>query len=174
VQPLLYPLSSSHSKKDNFKTQPIMMRTLLYAAILLPFYSSCTTNSAPSDVLTETEVKDFVAAYDQSWSTRDTLKLKELLDDNYIYFSSVGATSDKKESIAMFAPENNYKIDQSIRKEIKVILNGNTAVVNSHWIGHGSFKGTAFNDDQRCGIILKKTNNKISILSENCVQISQH
>lgn len=151
-----------------------MMRTLLYVAILLPFYSSCTTNSTSSDILTETEVKDFVAAYDQSWSTRDTLKLKELLDDDYIYFSSVGATSNKKESIAMFAPENNYKIDQSIRKEIKVILNGNTAVVNSHWIGHGSFKGTAFNDDQRCGIILKKTDNKISIISENCVQISEH
>lgn len=151
-----------------------MKRILFYVAILLPFFAGCTDTKVTSDTLTETEVKDFIAQYDQKWSNRDTVALKDILDDNYIYFTSTGATSNKKESIGMFDPANNYTIEKSARSEIKVILNGNTAVVNSHWIGNGTFMGTAFNDDQRCGIVLKKTDNKIRIISENCVQISKH
>ena len=135
---------------------------------------SCGGNRAkPMDagLLTEAEVKDFVQAYDKAWESRDTIAMKELMDEKYIYFSSTGSTTGRSNIIGWFTPADKYKVDTAYRDQVNIIINGNTAIVNSHWVGHGSFGTEKFDDDQRCGLVIQKLNGKLKIISENCVQI---
>jgi hypothetical protein len=57
------------------------------------------------------------------------------------------------------------------RSEIAITLYGNTAIVSTRWKGKGSYRGTPFNEDQRCSIVLIKKDNKVEILSEHCTPI---
>ena len=125
------------------------------------------------NALTDKEVNDFINNYDSMWAKRDTNAMKEAMAENYIYFTSVGTTSTRDRIIGWFTPADKYKIDTAIRSEIKVTVSGNTAVVSSRWIGSGSFDGERFSDDQRCGLVIKKENGKLSIISEHCVQIEK-
>src|SRR5688572_23947232 len=93
--------------------------------------------SALETVLTEKEVRDFVNDYDNMWAKRDTTAMKEAMSDNYIYFTSVGSTTDRKKILGWFVPADKYKVDTAIRSEIDVTIHENTAVVSSRWIGSG-------------------------------------
>ena len=79
--------------------------------------------------------------YDNLWAKRDTAALKEAMADSYIYFTSVGSTTDRKEILGWFVPADKYKVDTAIRSEIGITIHGNTAIVSSRWIGSGSFDG---------------------------------
>jgi len=49
------------------------------------------------------------------------------------------------------------------------------AVVSSRWVGQGTYRGEAFNDDQRCGQTWPLTGTlgrKWQLLSEHCVRIT--
>ena len=125
--------------------------------------------------LTEKEVRDFVKYYDNMWAKRDTIAMKEAMAENYIYFTSVGSTSDRNKILGWFVPADKYKVDTAIRSEIDVTIHGNTAVVSSRWIGSGSFDGEKFRDDQRCSLTIQKENGEIKLISEHCTQIvNQH
>jgi len=127
---------------------------------------------AGKDALTETEVLDFINHYDQSWGARDTSRMKELMDDHYIYFTSTGKTSNRKAIIGWFTPADKYKVDTAVRSEITVMrLKDNTAIVSSRWTGSGTFGEEKFNDDQRCGLVIQKTGGKLKLISEHCTQI---
>ena len=127
------------------------------------------------NALTEKEVRNFINDYDNMWAKRDTTALKEAMADNYIYFTSVGITTDRKEILGWFVPADKYKVDTAVRSEIDVTIHGNTAIVSSRWIGSGSFDGEKFRDDQRCSLTIQKENGKMKLISEHCTQIvNQH
>src|SRR5688572_18975982 len=122
--------------------------------LLLLVFISCNGNKTkPVEAmsLTETEVREFITAYDKAWEGRDTTAMREMMHDSYIYFSSTGNTTDREKIIGWFTPADKYKMDTAYRNEISVILNGNTAIVNTHWVGSGTFGEEKFDDDQRCG-----------------------
>ena len=125
------------------------------------------------DKITGKEVTDFIKHYDDLWAKRDTTGMKKAIAENYIYFSSTGNTTTRNRIISWFTPADKYKVDSAIRSEISVTINDNTAVVSSRWIGSGSFDGEKFKDDQRCGLVIKKENGKLFIISEHCVQIEK-
>lgn len=142
------------------------------------FYFGCKEGSempALETDLTEKEVRDFINDYDTMWAKRDTTAMKEAMADNYIYFTSIGSTTDRKKILGWFVPADKYKVDTAIRSEIDVRIHGNTAIVSSRWIGSGSFDGEKFRDDQRCSLTIQKEKGKIKLISEHCTQIvNQH
>ena len=154
-----------------------MTKHILFLSIIV-FYSSCKTTPGKTgneNSITEKEVRDFVSKYDGIWANRDTTAMKDAIADNYIYFSSTGNTTTRDRIISWFTPADKYKVDTAIRSEINVIINGNTAVVSSRWVGSGSFDGEKFNDDQRCSLTIQKENDKLKLISEHCTQIvNQH
>ena len=125
--------------------------------------------------LTEKEVRDFINDYDTMWAKRDTTAMKKAMAENYVYFTSVGSTTDRRKILGWFVPADKYKVDTAIRSEIAVTIHGNTAVVSSRWIGSGSFDGEKFRDDQRCSLTIQKENGEIKLISEHCTEIvNQH
>lgn len=145
----------------------------LIAALAIISCGSNKTKPIEGSLLTEAEVKDFILAYDKAWATRDTTAMKELMDERYIYFTSTGATLDRNNVISWFTPADKYKVDSASRNEIAVTVSGNTAIVNSRWVGSGSFGEERFDDDQRCGLVVQKINGKVKLISEHCVQIGK-
>lgn len=136
---------------------------------------SCTDREQPAKVpetLSEKEVKDFINDYGEIWAKRDTVLMKEAMSDNYIYFSSNGGTINRSSILGWFTPEDKYQVNSATRNEIKIIIEGTTAIVSSHWVGNGSFAGEKFEDDQRCSLVIKKQNGKLKIISEHCTQIT--
>jgi ketosteroid isomerase-like protein len=148
---------------------------LLVFAVFCFGCSERTEKPLLENALTEKEVRDFIIDYDSMWAKRDTTALKEAMADNYIYFTSVGSTTDRKKILGWFVPADKYKVDTAIRSEIDVTIHRNTAIVSSRWIGSGSFDGEKFRDDQRCSLTIQKENGKIKLISEHCTQIvNQH
>jgi len=145
-------------------------------AFIVTIATSCNDEKRANEKiesLSEKEVKEFIRSYDDIWARRDTSLMKEAMSDNYIYFSSTGRTIDRNSILGWFNPSDKYKVDSSARSEINISIEGNTAIVSSRWVGNGSFAGEKFEDDQRCGLIIRKKNGKLKILSEHCTQISK-
>lgn len=144
--------------------------TIVFVGVL-----GCTTkmnNSSIDTDITENEVRAFIAQYDQAWNTKDSIAVKKKLSDDYMYFNSVGGTNRKSETIS-FLRDTAYVVHSAKRSALEVIIHGNIATVNSHWIGELSWKGAAIHDNQRCGLTIAKTNGKIEIIAEHCVAITQ-
>ena len=147
------------------------MRKYFLSLVSISFFISCRDKPVNNEGLTEKEVTDFITHYDNLWARRDTSGMKEAMAENYIYFTSVGSTTDGIRIISWFTPADKYKVDNALRTEINVIINGNTAVVSSRWVGSGSFDGEKFNDDQRCSLTIQKVNDRLKLISEHCTQI---
>ena len=147
------------------------MRKYFLSLVSISFFISCRDKPANNEGLTQKEVTDFITHYDNLWARRDTSGMKEAMAENYIYFTSVGSTTDRIRIISWFTPADKYKVDNALRTEINVIINGNTAVVSSRWVGSGSFDGEKFNDDQRCSLTIQKVNDRLKLISEHCTQI---
>ena len=130
-----------------------------------------TAQSANEEALTEKEVRDFINEYDNMWAKRDTTAMKESMSENYIYFTSIGNTSNRERIISWFTPVDKYKVDTAVRSEINVTIHGNTAIVSTRWIGSGTFDGERFRDDQRCSLTIQKKAGKLKLISEHCTQI---
>jgi len=117
------------------------------------------------------QVGAFVARYDSAWNHRDTSAVSRLLAPRYQYFSSRGEVSSRAETLAFLgAPD--YVLEHATRSEVAVTLSGPVAVVSSRWQGHGTYRGEAFQDDQRCGQTWLRTPRRWQLLSEHCVQIA--
>ena len=152
------------------------MKKTLFAFVIMVFCFGCNERSAQpanENLLTEKEVKDFVKHYDDLWAKRDTTGMKEAMAEGYVYFTSVGSTTDRNKIISWFTPADKYKVDTAIRTEITVTIHGNIAIVSSRWVGSGSFDGEKFSDDQRCSLTIQKEMGKLKLISEHCTQIVQ-
>lgn len=108
--------------------------------------------------------------YDEAWNKKDAKTVGEILDAQYIYFSSVGGLSTRQESLD-FLVSPKYILTFVERSEIKTFQSGETVVVSSRWKGKGSYSGGEINDDQRCGQVFVKSGKNWKLFSEHCVQI---
>ncbi|HET9132656.1 MAG TPA: nuclear transport factor 2 family protein [Terriglobia bacterium] len=117
------------------------------------------------------EVRETLNEYDTAWNRKDIKAVGEILDDNYVYFSSEGTLTNKKSSLDFLAKPD-YKLTFVKRSEHKLhAYNGKIAVISSRWQGKGSWSGGEINDDQRCGQVFVKSGKTWKLVSENCVQI---
>jgi ketosteroid isomerase-like protein len=126
--------------------------------------------TAQQRAATADSVLALVAAYDRAWLSRDTTAVGRALAPEYQYFTSRGAIESRADALAILrAPE--YVLDQGARSELGVRIAGPVAVVSSRWRGQGSFRGTKFTDDQRCGQVWLRNDPGWRVLSEHCVDI---
>lgn len=130
------------------------------------FYS-CKRAPTP---LTEAEALSVINQFDSGWEHKDFKEVDSALSPSYIYFTQSGSTFSR-DSVVATAGEDTYKLSDVSRTEFTVTLDGNTAIVSSRWKGKGSYRGTPFNEDQRCSIVVIKIGDKVEILSEHCTPI---
>jgi ketosteroid isomerase-like protein len=144
--------------------------------LLLIMVATASCNTSPetgaNDMITESDVRAFIAQYDRAWNAKDSAMVKTLLSDDYLYFTSQGGTNNKPKTLA-FLRDTAYVIHAASRPELEIIIHGNVATVNSHWTGELSWNGEAIHDNQRCGITLAKVDGKTEIISEHCIEIKQ-
>ena len=118
------------------------------------------------------EVKQALAEYDRAWNRKDVKTIAEMIDDKYVYISSIGTLSDKRFTLD-FLGKPDYKLTFVERSEIEIHkAERNIAVISSRWKGRGTWSGGTINDDQRCGQVFVKSGRRWRIVSEHCVQIA--
>lgn len=127
--------------------------------------SSCT-----QDKITEEEVIATIKKFDFGWENKNLQTVDSVLAPAYIYFTQSGGTFSR-DSVVATAGENSYLLDNVSRSEFVITTYGNTAVVSTRWKGKGIYRGTPFNEDQRCSVVLVKKDNKVEILSEHCTPV---
>ena len=147
------------------------MRTLL-TSIFLSIVCLCPNAfGQAADKFEASDVRKVLQEYDRAWNRKDLKTVGEILDDDYVYFSSVGTLSNKKASLEFLAKPD-YKLTFVKRSEHKMhAFDGVTAIVSSRWQGKGSWSGGDIDDDQRCGQVFSKRRGKWRLVSEHCVQI---
>lgn len=127
--------------------------------------SSCEDRS-----ITKEEVIAAIKKFDNGWEHKNLHAVDSVLSPSYIYFTQSGGTFSR-DSVVATAGENSYLLHDMSRSEFDITLDGNTAIVSTRWKGKGTYRGTPFDEDQRCSIVLIKKNNKVEILSEHCTPI---
>jgi hypothetical protein len=143
------------------------MRYFSFGIAILLLLCSC---SRRNDVLTEEEVITAINKFDNGWEHKQLKRVDSVLSPGYVYFTQSGGTFSR-DSVVATAGENTYSLKDMSRTDINVTLYGNTAVVSTRWKGKGSYRGTPFNEDQRCSITVMKKDGKVEILSEHCTPI---
>lgn len=93
-----------------------------------------------------------------------------VLAPSYIYFTQSGGTFSR-DSVVQTAGSPTYTLEKVNRTEFDVVLYDNTAIVSTRWEGRGMYRGTPFDENQRCSITIYKTDDKVEILSEHCTPI---
>ena len=126
---------------------------------------------APSEAEHATRVPALVASYDSAWNRRDTAVVGKLLAPRNQYFTTRGGVSTRAETLA-FLGARDYVLEHAERSEVAISVSGPVAVVSSRWRGRGSYRGEAFEDDQRCGQTWLRSGAVWQLLSEHCVQIT--
>jgi hypothetical protein len=124
----------------------------------------------------ETAVAQVVAQYDRAWNERDTSAVNRLLAPEYKYSTSQGEVRSRAETLALLSAPD-FRLEQANRFEIAMSLTGSLlgteAVVSSRWVAHGSYRGNAFKDDQRCDQTWRQRSQTTwQLFSEHCVQIT--
>lgn len=138
--------------------------------ILIPFlvvFISC----KKSERLTAQEVQYVINRFDEGWRMKDSSLVDSVLAGNYIYFTQSGSTYDRQ-NVVHTANSDEYKLLENKREQISYRIEGNTAIVNTVWIGKGSYRGVPFADTQRCSITIIKQDGRVQILSEHCTMIN--
>jgi len=116
-------------------------------------------------------VKKAVSDYDAAWNKKDVAAVGKILADDYVYFTSMGGTSDRKSTLEFLASPS-YKLTFVERSEIVLHRHdGKIAVVSSRWKGKGTWEKGEINDDQRCGQVFIKDGRQWKMISEHCVQL---
>ena len=142
------------------------MRRFLFVFFLLTTISSC--NRQPP--LTEDEVTNVISRFDNGWEHKNMKEVDSVLSPSYIYFTRSGGTFSR-DSVVATAGESSYSLRDVSRTDFVITIYNNTAIVSTRWKGKGMYRGTPFNEDQRCSIVVVKTGNKVEILSEHCTPI---
>ncbi len=134
--------------------------------LFLLLFCSCSSK----ENLTEQEVLSVIEKFDQGWKMKDAKLVDSVLSDTYVEFTQRGHTVDRA-SLVKTAGSNVYTLQNMERESYTVMLEGNTAVVNTTWQGKGVYHGQNFDDKQRCSITIVKHEGKVKILSEHCTPI---
>ena len=143
-------------------------------AVVLSILAVCaisTSNARQSTNPSEEQnVQQFVERYDIAWNHKDRAAVERILAPDYVYFSSKGHVRSRQSLLdELLSPK--YVLAVAERTEMKAYRTAGTAVVSSRWKGHGTYDGQAFNDDQRCSIVLARVGQEWQVLSEHCTQI---
>jgi hypothetical protein len=134
------------------------------------FGLTCMFSCNRQQEITEQEVINAINKFDYGWENKQLKTVDSVLSPSYIYFTQSGGTFSR-DSVVATAGENSYLLDRVSRSEFKITTSGNTAVVSTRWKGKGIYRGTPFDEDQRCSIVLIKKDNKVEILSEHCTPV---
>ena len=127
-------------------------------------------DSCKQTAITEEEVINAIKKFDNGWENKNLNAVDSVLSPSYVYFTQSGGTFSR-DSVVATAGSPSYILNNMSRSEYVVTLNENTAIVSTRWKGKGIYRGTSFDEDQRCSIVLIKKNNKVQILSEHCTPI---
>ena len=139
---------------------------------LVVFVLTCVMSIAMSAQTKDSdEIVQLVKRYDQAWNKKDSAAVDEILAADYIYLSSTGTTSSRRETLELLKSLG-YKLTFAQRSEIKTIQMGGTVVVSSRWKGKGTYNGQQINDDQRCSLVFAKQERDWRLLAEHCTQIT--
>jgi ketosteroid isomerase-like protein len=139
--------------------------------MLLCICSFASETLAQSDQRTN-EVLAAVKTYDTAWNAKNVKAAFAVMDDNYVYFNSLGGVPRGKSYTLEFLGRPDYKLSFVERSELQVLGSGDVAVVSSRWKGKGAWSGGSIDDDQRCGLVFVKQKKEWKLLSEHCVQIA--
>jgi hypothetical protein len=142
------------------------MRRFLFVFFLLTIISSCNLQSP----ITEDEVTNVISRFDNGWEHKNMKEVDSVLSPSYIYFTRSGGIFSR-DSVVATAGESSYSLRDVSRTDFVITIYNNTAIVSTRWKGKGMYRGTPFNEDQRCSIVVVKTGNKVEILSEHCTPI---
>lgn len=140
-----------------------IQRTLLF--LLLIVLGSC-----KRDEITDQEVMNAIKTFDYGWEHKQLKTVDSVLSPKYIYFTQSGGTFSR-DSVVATAGENSYLLERVNRSEFVITTDGSTAVVSTRWRGKGVYRGTPFDEDQRCSVVLVKRNGRVEILSEHCTPV---
>ena len=144
-----------------------MIKYLTGIFFVLTACCSCKPTQAP---ITEDEVIHVINKFDEGWRNKNLQSVDSVLSPAYVYFTQSGGTFSR-DSVVATAGESSYQLESMSRSEFVVSLYDNTAVVSTRWKGKGIYRGTPFDEDQRCSIVVIKNNNKVEILSEHYTPI---
>jgi ketosteroid isomerase-like protein len=146
------------------------MKINTYAIMLLCVCLFASEALAQSDQRTN-EVLAAVKAYDTAWNAKNVKAAGAVMDENYVYFNSLGGAPRGRSYTLEFLGRPDYKLTFVERSELQVLGSGDVAVVSSRWKGKGTWSGGPIDDDQRCGLVFVRQNKEWKLLSEHCVQI---
>lgn len=144
-----------------------MKKNLLFTCICLVSLYSCKRMPQP---LTKEEVIAVIEKFDDGWQHKNMGAVDSSLSPLYTYFTQSGGLFTR-DSVVATAGESDYSLKNMSRGELDITIQDNTAIVSSRWKGEGTYRGTPFNEDQRCSIVIIKKDNKVEILSEHCTPI---
>jgi hypothetical protein len=139
--------------------------------IILLFLPFILFSCKKREILTAREIQSVINRFDEGWRIKDSSIVDSVLSGNYIYFTQSGSTYDRK-NVVHTAASDEYKLLENKREQISFRIEGNTAIVNTVWIGKGSYRGIPFADTQRCSITIIKQDGRVQILSEHCTLIN--
>jgi hypothetical protein len=142
-----------------------MRKYIFYSLIVVTALCSCNKNE-----ITKEEVIDAIQKFDDGWEHKNLHAVDSVLSPSYIYFTQSGGTFSR-DSVVATAGESAYTLHDMSRSELLITLDGNTAIASTRWKGKGTYRGTPFDEDQRCSITLVKKNGQVEILSEHCTPI---
>lgn len=143
------------------------MKSILSIIALVLILQACKKGK---NTISVQEVVTVLDRFDEGWRSKQATIVDSVLSPSYIYFTQSGGTFSRA-NVVNTAGSDDYKVDTVYRKHFEIKIEGNTAVVNTVWVGKGSYFGKPFNDRQRCSVTMVKTNGKVQILSEHCTPI---
>jgi hypothetical protein len=147
-----------------------MKNIIIICLFFITVLSGCNKSR---NTITEQEVMVIINKFDNGWRHKSSREVDETLSPVYVYFTQSGGTFSR-DSVVQTAGSPAYLLDKMDRSSYIISLYGNTAVVSTRWKGKGIYKGTPFDEDQRCSITIIKKDNKVQILSEHCTPIKQN
>jgi hypothetical protein len=143
------------------------MKNFIIATLSIVFISlSCNK----PETLSKEEVIAVINRFDAGWKTKNRSEVDSVLSQSYIYFTQSGGTFSR-ENVVVTAASSDYVLENLERRQISYKIEGNTAVINTIWKGKGTYRGLAFDDLQRCSMIVIKKDGIVQILSEHCTLI---
>lgn len=144
-----------------------MKKTTILVVLAISLFSCA---KKEKDILTEDEVNAVIDKFDKGWKNKQGEVVDSVLSPNYMYYTQSGNTFDRN-GIVGTASSDVYKLEHMEREKRTMRIDGNTAVVNTIWIGKGVYYEKAFNDTQRCSITIIKHDGDVRILAEHCTPI---
>ena len=122
------------------------------------------------EFITAEEAAAAIHQFDEDWKNKNAEGVDSIVAAHYLYFTQSGGVFDRN-SLVKTAGSNDYLLESVLREQVSIIIEGNTAVVNTTWKGRGTYLGKPFDDRQRCSVTLIKDGGKVLILSEHCTPI---